>query len=170
MNKNVLIILSLLLTIILISCDSTVDETYIRMDLLDDKLGYLMVPNNWYIEEIDDWMYIKNNSDDTVIAIEYKHGSKYYDSNTIVYREIVNPYFDDYTSFSVVESLSGNSNLAQLARVQFDINKDIEQFYYFFLGSRNDDSYKVSFVVLDTTIDKKILQDIMKTYVAISED
>lgn len=163
MNIKKMLILSLFVTIMLSGCSSKIDEGYQKECLLDDNLGCVIVPDEWYFEEIDGWTYIRNASNDSIVAVEYEKCYHCYDTIDEERREY-NKFFDSYTNYEFIEGLTGNSNLAQIDKIQFDYRKEVIEFYTLELGSRIDSSFNTSFVIFDTSISLDELKDLAKSY------
>lgn len=161
MRKTVLLLVLLTFILLLTSCIDYSD--YKDVDIPDENLGSVKVPNHWEFEVIDGWIQIINTETDKVIGIQYYKGD-YYIINQIVHDErLYNPYFDEYESIWW-DYESGNSNGSQFGVRRLEKNEDIFEYRFIRFDGYSDSKNDIEIIIIDDLVENSILSNIAKSY------
>ena len=153
----------LILFVIFITGCSNKYKNYKQVDLPDNKLGSIKIPNNWELfTDNDGWMIIKNSDDDSIIAKQYYYGENYLKGSIRHDSRVYNPYFDDY-SFEKTVYKSGNSNQCQWGVYLVEIEQEIIDYMFLRFGPSGL-YYYVKMIIIDEKVDSMIIENIAKSY------
>lgn len=159
--RKILLIILLTFTLLLTSCK---DYLYYKdVEIPDENLGSVKIPNNWEFRIVDEWIHIIDIENDETIGIQWYKGIYYRIGQEIRDEREFNPYFEEYIILSSSFS-SGNSNGSQWGTVSFK-EENITYAYrlIYFIGSL-ESSYLSEIVIISELIEDSVLSNVAKSY------
>lgn len=158
MKRKIISFISCLMVILACLTGCINYEGYERVDLPNEQLGSVMLPENWEIVSNEGWMTILNTDTEEVIAEELRQG--YYINNTD--ERAYNPKYSGYAFVEYISG-SGNSNGGQYSICKYN-NGQLEIELKTLSFSGRDSRYDSTFYILqEVSID--ILSKIAKSYI-----
>ena len=137
-------------------------EGYKRVDIPNEQLGSVMLPENWEIISQEGWMTIFDAETKEIVAEELTHGCFYSIGGNYTDERVYNPKYSDYVLLEGITG-SGNSNCGQYSIRKYNNGQsDVELKILYFFG--RDSNYCSEFcMVQDVSID--VLSKIAKSYI-----
>lgn len=136
-------------------------DGYRRVNLLDEQLGSVMLPENWEVTTENGYMYFLDADSGEVIAEEHFRGRYYHIGNKTIDERRYNEKFENYVRVEGIEG-SGNSNGGQYGvfLCMYE-GKELVMRRLFFFGS--DSSFSLEMYVLQE-VSTDVLSKIAKSY------
>ena len=163
-------LISILLSICFLFSGCINYDGYRRVNLLDEQLGSVMLPENWEVTTENGYMYFLDADSGEVIAEEHFRGiyihDLYYDSNGKLCEEITderryNEKFENYVESEGIEA-SGNSNGGQYGIFLCVYEgREFEMRSLLFIGTNSH--YSLEMYVLQA-VSTEVLSAIAKSY------
>lgn len=136
-------------------------DGYRRVNLPDEQLGSVMLPENWEVTTEDGYMYFLDADSGEVIAEEHFRGMYYHIGNTTTDERRYNEKFENYVWIEGIKG-SGNSNGGQYGvfLCMYEGREFVMRRLYFFGGNSN---YSLEMYVLQE-VSTEVLSAIAKSY------
>ena len=136
-------------------------DGYRRVNLLDEQLGSVMLPENWEVTTENGYMYFLDADSGEVIAEEHFRGRYYHIGNKTIDERRYNEKFENYVRVEGIEG-SGNSNGGQYGvfLCMYEGKELVmRRLFFFFLFS----SFSLEMYVLQE-VSTDVLSKIAKSY------